>query len=376
MRKWLVLLFSLYGSLVTAAELNPCKTNHCMIIVDAGSTGSRMHLYAYEFNVNREPIHVKDVASKKIHPGFATIELSQTAINQYLDRLFEHAPKASVPVYFYATAGMRIVPLHKQHLYFKYLKQWFSHQASLKLIEAKTITGTEEGIYGWLAVNYRLGVLQSNKPLVGVMDTGGASVQIVFPVNNKTQIARKNLLKIAIYNRDIDLFVYSFLGLGQTEMSHQFLDEKFCFAKDYPLPSGEVGKGDITQCQNRISTLINKLHHVDQIVQPITRTNPIKRWYAIGRLSELVQDHPLTFKNHQFTPKALSEQTNTRSCNKTWTVINHEYSGDLSFGNCLSAAYFYSLLVNGYGISPTIPINYFPQQDKNNNWTLGVVLHH
>lgn len=376
-------VFFLMGLCLTfvsfAADSTRCDRNQCMIVVDAGSTGSRIHLYAYEYDTKGNRTNIQDIASKKIYPGFATIELTQKNINNYLNRLFQvkEIPNVSIPVYFYATAGMRIVPPNKQDLYFKYLKQWIAKQPTLKLKDAKTISGKEEGIYGWLAVNYQLGLLQDKeKPLVGVMDTGGASVQIVFPVDVISSILANDLVSTTVYQRHINLFVHSFLGLGRTELTHQFLEEKSCFAVGYKLPNEDLGIGEMTQCENRVGMLVNNIHHVDTVVQPILRENKVKTWYAIGMLSDLIQKPPIIFNNKQFTPQALIEQTDSKSCKASWSKVNYDTRHKYLYDHCLASAYYYTLLVNGYGLKPTTPIHYFSTREKNNNWTLGVVLHH
>lgn len=52
---------------------------------------------------------------KKIKPGIATIEANQATMDAYLTTLFSGAPEENLEVYFYATAGMRLLPQPKQH---------------------------------------------------------------------------------------------------------------------------------------------------------------------------------------------------------------------------------------------------------------------
>ena len=222
LRKFKVIFFFFSFISTVNASITPCHEHHCLAIVDAGSTGSRLHIYAYDLDEHSTPIKIEQVWSNKIKPGFATIEPSSTVINAYLNNLFAEAPEQNLPVYFYATAGMRLVSAPKQQVYYEALNQWFVTHAKFNLITARTITGREEGVLGWLAVNYKLGSLQSNnKPLVGVMDMGGASVQVTFPAGHADVIDSSDLVPVDIYNRHLTLFVHSFLGLGQTEMSHQ-----------------------------------------------------------------------------------------------------------------------------------------------------------
>ena len=224
---------------VVYAETAPCNEHQCIAVIDAGSTGSRVHVYAYDRDETNTPININEVWTKKIKPGFASIEPNYNTIEAYLITLLSGAPNQQIPVYFYATAGMRLLPSAKQTLYYQELQRWFAQQDQWHLIDAKTITGNEEALYDWLSVNYHLGTLKSaSNKVVGVMDMGGASVQIVFPIEKSEKINHNSRVELDLYGQHINLYVHSFLGLGQTEMSHQFLNSASCFANDYPLPDG------------------------------------------------------------------------------------------------------------------------------------------
>lgn len=45
---------------------------------------------------------------------------------------------------------------------------------------ARVISGEEEGVFGWVSVNYEQGTLESDNATVGALDLGGASTQITF----------------------------------------------------------------------------------------------------------------------------------------------------------------------------------------------------
>ena len=243
MMRVMFILLCLFSSFSNAAVQNTvCQQRHCLAVVDAGSTGSRLHIYAYDLDDKKRPVQIDQIWLNKVKPGFASIEPQN--IDAYLTNLFLEAPKQNIPVYFYATAGMRLVSQPKQQLYYQTLQQWFATQAPWMLQDAKTISGKQEGLFGWLAVNYKLGTLQSSdKPLVGTMDMGGASVQIALPVEQTDTMDPNDIVRLDTYDdRHITLFVHSFLGLGQTEVSHQYLNSSNCFSYDYPLPNEQSGR--------------------------------------------------------------------------------------------------------------------------------------
>lgn len=376
LRFYSVILLFFVSICPSVAQNNVCETQPCIAIVDAGSTGSRLHIYAYDLDESNSPVHVKEVWNKKIKPGFATIEANTATIDSYLTILFAGAPAHAIPTYFYATAGMRLLPKMKQKKYYDELNDWFSQHADWPLKEAKTITGNEEGLYDWLSVNYHLGTLtsSSSKP-VGVMDMGGASVQIAFPIAETSTLEERSQIKIDLYGQHYTIYVHSFLGLGQTEMSHQFLNSSSCFANHYPLPDGGEGVGNAFSCAQEVSSLMNHVHGVNTLVQPLLATNPIESWYSIGGIANLADSQLFHFEQSQFTNHELIQQADSQICQQQWDTLNNQFpNDDYVYQYCLFSAYYYALMVNSYGLLPEQKINYIPPE-QNIDWTIGVVLY-
>ncbi|WP_058442217.1 multidrug DMT transporter permease [Legionella brunensis] len=372
----LAFVVSLIAVLITfsANAATNCQQHQCLVVVDAGSTGSRIHIYSYDLDNTKSPINIAEVWSKKIKPGFATIEPNAATIDAYLTTLFSGAPESNLPVYFYATAGMRLLPQPKQQQFYSILQQWFANQSGWQLQKAKTITGTEEGLFGWLSVNYQLGVLSSSEQdLAGVMDMGGASVQIIFPVQKTEGINSQDIRQFDLYGRHLTLFIHSFLGLGQTEVAHQFLDDSTCFANNYELPTGEFAAGDAYSCESDVSSLMNAVHKVNHVVQPAIAANQVNNWYAIGGMSELAKSKPFQFQN-EFTNQDLLEQGDSQVCRQQWSTLAAQYPGnDYLYGFCLFPSYYYALMVDGYGLQPQQTVHLMAA-NQNTDWTIGVVL--
>ncbi|RUR08499.1 multidrug DMT transporter permease [Legionella sp. km772] len=375
-RFFAVIFTGLVFTTTVFAQSSPCEKQQCIAIVDAGSTGSRLHIYAYDLDVTKTPIHIKELWNKKITPGFARIEANTNTIDSYLTILLADSPIKKIPIYFYATAGMRLLPQMKQKKYYDELSSWFKKHSEWQLVEAKTITGNEEGLYDWLSVNYHLGNFESptNKS-IGVMDMGGASVQIVFPIAETPTINDKSQIQVNLYGRHYNLYVHSFLGLGQTEMSHQFLNSASCFVNNYPLPDGAEGQGNALSCEQEVSSLMNQVHGVNQLIQPLLAANPVDSWYSIGGISNLADSQFFNFQHSQLTNQDLLEQADSQICHQQWEDINNQYpDDDYVYQYCLFSAYYYALMVDGYGLYPEQTINYLPPQ-QNIDWTTGVVLH-
>ncbi len=360
----------------TNAQNIDCQKQHCIAVVDAGSTGSRLHIYAYDLDENNNPTRISERWSQKIKPGFSSLNPNQEVINAYLTVLFAGSPEKNLPVYFYGTGGMRLLPNSKQQLYYQALTNWFSNQNQWLLKNAKTISGREEGAFGWLAVNYKQGAFSSpDKPLLSVMDMGGASVQLTFPVENTDEIDPEDLFSIDVQGRHLVLYTHSFLRLGQMVFLEQFTNIESCFSMGYELPNGSLGKGDTQTCKQAVSKIINTIHEVRHTVKPAMDRKASNRWFALGGVASLAENKPLAFENQQFTNQELLERADNEVCHRPWLdLLTENPNNPYLYGACFFSSYYYSLMVDGYGIKKEEPINYIPQAD-NIDWSLGVVLH-
>lgn len=353
-----------------------CPNTRCVGVVNAGNSGSRLQIYSYNLDASNAPIDIKKTYSNKMEPGLASIKLNRMAINKYLSQLFSEVPDKNIPVYFYATSGMRMLSFARQQAYYDKVNQWFSNQAKWQLIDARTLNGREEGLFGWLAVNYELGLLNSaSKPLVGVIDTGSGSTQVAFPLKSVDAIKPDDYIDINVYGRHTSLFVHGFLGLGQDEIRSQFLDNGDCFSRNYPLPDGYTAAGDFKLCKEFMKPLINDIHGVNNTVNSVLQKNSEQTWYVIGGLSAMLQEMPFQFKNYQFTNQELAKSANEQVCQRDWAILGTLFpKNEHLFAYCLSSSYFYSLFVDGMGIKVDQPIHYIYNEIVMSDWTLGVIL--
>jgi len=362
---------------ITYAGKQECVQRHCVAVIDAGSTGSRLHVYAYDLDSTHTPIHIDEIWNRKALPGLSTIEHEHGSISAYMEKLFTDAPTAIMPVYFYSTAGMRLLPKTHHKNINQLVADWFDKQYYWRLSSARTITGSEEGLFAWLATNYQLNLLnQTEKPLVGVMDIGGASVQIIFPLINEEGINSNDKETIDLYGHQYTIFSHSFLGLGQNEMGHQYYDVDDCYSNNYDLPSGTPGKGNADSCVAEISTLVNGVHYVKRKIKGVLSHNPVETWYLLGGVTNLLNDKFFAFSNAEFTPQELKSLADKQVCTEDWSTLEAKYPDNfMLFNYCMLPSYVYALTVNGYGLQPNQTIKFLPL-NKNVDWTIGVVLQH
>uniref|UniRef100_A0A0K2TW56 Ectonucleoside triphosphate diphosphohydrolase 1 [Octodon degus] n=2 Tax=Lepeophtheirus salmonis TaxID=72036 RepID=A0A0K2TW56_LEPSM len=93
--------------------------------------------------------------------------------------------------------------------------------SEFKNVNATIISGIDEGIYGWITVNY-LSHSFSNETL-GALDWGGASSQITFELKEGLDKYEDHIRPINLINKNFSLFVRSDLCYGKYEALKRYL---------------------------------------------------------------------------------------------------------------------------------------------------------
>ncbi|XP_064631569.1 ectonucleoside triphosphate diphosphohydrolase 4-like isoform X2 [Lineus longissimus] len=249
----------------TATDLsNPY--HHYGVIIDCGSSGSRVFVYfwpTHDGNPN-ELLHIHHVIDKDLQPVIkkATPGLSSFAdnpkdaynyIKPLLDFAVQHIPNSKyteTPLYVMATAGMRLIPQAAQTAIMDNIRLniRLNYQFLFSDNHVEVITGKQEGVYAWIATNYVLGrfhheedgtplisvdVPGKEKPhvrkrTVGIIDMGGGSAQIAFEVPKSAGV-NKNLMaefNLGCKNSDAEhtyrVYVTTFLGFGANEARNRY----------------------------------------------------------------------------------------------------------------------------------------------------------
>lgn len=148
--------------------------NHYGIVIDCGSSGSRVYVYQWPTHSGnpKELLQIEQLMDargrpivKKITPGLSTFgdnpSSSSTYIRPLLTYAAQHIPEekhSETLLYILATAGMRVLPESTQRRILDELQT--SIPKDFKFVVAdnhfEVITGKQEGVYGWISVNYIL----------------------------------------------------------------------------------------------------------------------------------------------------------------------------------------------------------------------------
>ena len=208
------------------------------VLIDAGSTGSRMYIYKFNLNGNGKVDSVDDVEELshslgKLKPGLSSMLHKPDDIEAYFQKLFDEAHKiipeekqSSTPFVVLATAGMRLLPEPDQDAIMNKVKEILRSNDSPFLFKdhnVQVISGKEEAIFAWITVNFIQGVLTSPKrPRFswGVLDMGGASTQNTMSLFKKP----KHSTTLKLGKKTYRLFARSYLDMGLATIHDRYLE--------------------------------------------------------------------------------------------------------------------------------------------------------
>lgn len=206
------------------------------IVIDAGSHGSRLNLFSWDARFAEldgaltGPVTIpKLVAVKFYSPGIETYaslpEGGHRQILQMLADAKDMLTKArippfrwhNVPLYVKATAGMRALDQATRDFVMDSIRDFLQNPEwnpfHFKRDFVRVISGEEEGVYGWLAVNSAMKTLLSPPAeTVGALDMGGSSTQITFSPLYTSVLEDFNVIHLG--NTVVRLYSHSFLGYG------------------------------------------------------------------------------------------------------------------------------------------------------------------
>lgn len=217
------------------------------IVIDGGSTGTRIHVFAYRIHGGKPVFDFGD-GSMKVNPGLSAHEDNPEGAGRSLEELLEFG-KGRVPkklwgeteIRLMATAGMRLLDLEIQERIlescrkvlrksgFKFRDEW-----------ASVITGSDEGVYAWVVANYALGTLGGDpRETTGIIELGGASAQVTFVSNEPMPPEFARTVKFG--NTTYSIYSHSFLHFGQN-VAFEALRESL-ISVDYQSASESLKKG-------------------------------------------------------------------------------------------------------------------------------------
>lgn len=213
------------------------------LMVDAGSTGSRIHVYRFNNCGPTPELENEDfemTAKKEGGSGLSSYgddpEGAAKSLDVLLDVAMKNVPdklKGCTPIAVKATAGLRKLGPEKSDAILKAVRVRLETAYPFPLVSdekggVQVMDGKDEGVYAWITTNYLLGKIggPDKTPTAAVFDLGGGSTQIVFQPTFPDakdgglpeQMAEgDHKYALSFGGRDFTLYQHSYLGYGLME---------------------------------------------------------------------------------------------------------------------------------------------------------------
>jgi guanosine-diphosphatase len=355
-----------------------CGASAYTIVIDAGSTGSRIHVYEFQKcqqkleNNTLPEYHLVDELFAEVKPGLSSYahrpELAALSLLPLIQKAKLRVPRiqyAKTLLSIRATAGLRLLEEYQVRGILEAIKHQLAKEP-FKLVDVKVIDGEEEAYLAWKTVRF----LQKEDGIgAAVMDLGGASTQVVFALDNETN--NKDLsndhrfMKTKLKGREISIFKRSYLGYGLmevrkkvkssfTQSSGKNNTEKFpCLKRD---------GGNFEKCSKLIR---NALFDSKAEFNEMPKIAPNRAVVAFSYFYD--RTIPLGLKS-PITPKQI-ELVGRRLC------LGEYDSEQIENEWCLDLAYLHGLLTNGYKLGDDHLVNVVKQiKGWETGWALGSAL--
>ncbi len=252
-----------YGN--ECADCGVPGTSQVRAVIDAGSSGTRLSLYRVKYKPNGYPKvtwkqtlkgtdnGIDDYVNPDISQRPGTGNVNTDVITPLLDAAttgyfakHKPAPKSNIEVDLLATAGMREAQakwgeaavntmyssiranVNMENASFNTELRAISPGSKYSAGKVRTINGnTQEGVWTWVNLNdYYCNYFKDPKGkkmkecrgvkggYLGVVEVGGASTQVSFPVRAKSTKGHEFVHQVRLNGRHLRIYNKSFLGLG------------------------------------------------------------------------------------------------------------------------------------------------------------------
>ncbi|XP_026150151.1 ectonucleoside triphosphate diphosphohydrolase 3 [Mastacembelus armatus] len=405
------------------------------IVIDSGSSRSNVHLYEWPGEKENETGVVTEILNCRVAgDGISEMKVdaqkdaeSWKAFKVCMDKIIHAIPAEkhnSTPLFLGATAGMRLLHEKDEKRSNEILTSLREYLSSLPFSfqNATIISGQEEGLYGWITVNYLMGnfieknlwntyVRPDGAKTVGSMDLGGASTQIAFAVQQ--DLKGPDYIHVKLYGYPYNVYTHSFLCYGKNEAEKRVLDKVVqessdpsyiinpCYPEGFNITMNAssiydtectkkhrnynpgqqlfmVGAGDSEKCRSIVQSIFD------------FKTCSASQCSFNGVEQPPVSGDFMAYAGFYYTAKILLlngtsdlDQFNSsirKFCHTPWTVMRQEkhwVSDRYLRTYCYATHYIFTLLVDGYKFDKETwkQINFKREVKKTSiGWSLGYML--
>jgi guanosine-diphosphatase len=219
------------------------------VVIDAGSSGSRVHVYKYDTCTSTSP-SIIDEKFLEVKPGLSSYAPKESAesLVKLLQLAHKEVPVTShrcTPISVKATAGLRLLGANKSDAILAAVYSFIKSKYQFRLVGEKSaveiMKGSDEGVYAWSTINTLLQLekkFQSETPAT-IMDLGGASTQIVYTAEGQDTIPEDYLGVATLQGNKREVYQHSYLGFGLKEAIlriHRFVADESIATRVYKQP--------------------------------------------------------------------------------------------------------------------------------------------
>ncbi|XP_074633448.1 ectonucleoside triphosphate diphosphohydrolase 1-like [Acropora palmata] len=369
------------------------------IVFDAGSSKTKLQIF--KIDMNSPPLDVADIEEldptpERVTPGIARLAGNPSKVESYMMPLLTAArdiipqeAQESTQVYFFATAGMRLLLPKQRRAIIAKVKELLKDKSKCPFEfyskNAQVISGEFEGIYAWITVNFLKGnfVPGIPKQTSGILDLGGASHQNAF--NNPTN----ETISLTLGGREFHLFARTYLGYGMDEAHRRYLRvisqeqasnvlKSPCHHKGFKVNvtiGGEivevVGTAVVSQCRSIIKkTFFCKREGCPFYDQPRLRGDFVG---FSGIYYTALGTGLLCYSCTKQLSPAMYEKGSRQFCAKPYQAVSSDPYAKV---NCFRGNFVYELLAQGYNLPSTKTIEVGKKIGGFNlGWSLGAMLY-
>lgn len=346
------------------------------LVIDAGSSGSRIYVYHKLATDSGMVIH--DIYESKVSTQLASFAdnpqnagtkgiqpLLMNAIN-FLENNESMVNLSTVPTSVLGTAGMRLTSESSQMAIYHSVAQTILANG-LKLDQTKTITGQYKGLYSWADVNYLQNNFNNNKTK-GIFEVGGASAQLAFVTS---QVADKHIVPVRVNNKSYNVYSISFLGLGQDvaiKSMNQMPDHNACYPVGYSnISLGINGNFNYNYCNANYNSIIALYPEINQVKNVLNYTS--QPFIGISGVY-----YALRFWNIESQPSLLTQNINKTCINSYNQIVADHPSAYKPENQCANSVLINTIMFDNLAMKPNQLTAVSAINGTALTWTLGYVL--
>ncbi|KAK4272286.1 hypothetical protein QN277_020867 [Acacia crassicarpa] len=372
-------------------------SNSYAVIFDAGSSGSRVHVFHFDQNLDLVYIGEDLELFLQIKPGLSAYAQDPRQAAESLVTLLDKAEsvvprelRSKTPVRVGATAGLRALEGDASDRILQAVRDLLNERSLLKA-EADAVTvldGTQEGAFQWVTINYLLGNLGKDySKTVGVVDLGGGSVQMAYAISETdAQNTPKSLdggdpyvKEMFLRGRKYYLYVHSYLRYGLLAARAEILkvsgdSENPCILAGYDgsykyggksfKASASLSGASLSECRS-IALEALKVNESSCTYKKCTfdgiwnggggdgQKNLFVASFFFDRAAEagFVDSESPTANVRPVNFKKAATRACGAKLQDAKSTYKHVEEGNLPF-LCMDLVYQYTLLVDGFGLDP------------------------